>query len=149
MICLFGKFSIPLHRKNNYLIHTKILTMAKDIIPNSSGYIQNTIAAGTKIAGTITTDNDFRLDGEVRGDITSQNKIVVGPTGIVRGNLFCGSAEIMGVVEGNITTSGLLTLKSTAKVKGDLNIKTLCIEPDAMFEGSCSMNRGGAPQNKA
>lgn len=125
--------------------------MAKDMIPNTGGsYIQNMIAAGTKIAGTITTDSDFRLDGEVRGDITSQNKIIIGPSGVVRGNLFCGSAEIMGTVEGNITTSGLLTLKSTAKVKGDLNIKTLCIEPDAQFEGSCSMNRGGvAPQPKA
>ncbi|MCQ2350172.1 MAG: polymer-forming cytoskeletal protein [Paludibacteraceae bacterium] len=120
--------------------------MAKDVTPTStttySSGVQNTIASGTKIVGTISTESEFRLDGEVNGDITSQSKVIIGQTGIVKGNIFCATAEIYGVVVGNITTSGLLSLRSTANVKGDINIKTLSIEPDARFEGSCSMNKG-------
>ncbi|MDO4190860.1 MAG: polymer-forming cytoskeletal protein, partial [Bacteroidales bacterium] len=91
--------------------------MAKEFTP-TTGTIQNTISAGTKIAGTIVADSDFHLDGEVKGDITCKAKIIIGQSGVVRGNLFCLNAEIYGVVEGNITTNGLLTLRSSARVKG-------------------------------
>ena len=39
----------------------------------------------------------------------------------------------------NITVSDLLSLKSTAKVQGDIVTKKLAIEPGATFTGSCSM----------
>ena len=43
----------------------------------------NRIVEGTTINGDITTFADFRLDGKLTGNFTSEGKIVIGPTGEV------------------------------------------------------------------
>lgn len=101
--------------------------------------IINIIAAGTKIVGKVTVESDFRLDGEVEGDIFGKNKVVIGEKGILKGSLTCANAEIIGKVTGNINTTNSLTLRSTAELNGDVKIKSLIVEPEAIFNGTCSM----------
>ncbi|NLO69555.1 MAG: polymer-forming cytoskeletal protein [Porphyromonadaceae bacterium] len=120
--------------------------MAKDFIPNQS--IVNIIAAGTKIVGKVTVESDFRLDGEVEGDIIGRSKVVIGEKGNLQGSLTCTDAEIIGTVKGNIVTSNSLTLRSTAELIGDVKIKTLIVEPNAVFNGSCSMREEVKPTVK-
>ena len=47
----------------------------------------NRIVEGTTITGDITTLADFRLDGKLKGNFTSEGKIVIGPTGEVIGDI--------------------------------------------------------------
>lgn len=101
--------------------------------------IINIIAAGTKIVGKVTVESDFRLDGEVDGDIIGSSKVVIGEKGVLNGSLTCQNAEIIGKAKGNINTSGSLTLRSTAELTGDVKIKSLTVEPNAIFNGTCSM----------
>jgi cytoskeletal protein CcmA (bactofilin family) len=42
-------------------------------------------------------------------------------------------------MDGEIKVSEILTLKSTAVVTGDMKIATLVVEPNAKFDGTCSM----------
>lgn len=44
----------------------------------------NRIVEGTSIIGDIVSKADFRLDGELIGNFTSQGKLVIGPSGIDR-----------------------------------------------------------------
>lgn len=99
----------------------------------------NTISKGTTIKGNVSAAGDFRLDGRLEGDITLNGKLVVGESGYVKGNVVCQNANIIGVVEGNISVKELLSLNSTAKVKGDILINRLSIEPGATFSGTCRM----------
>lgn len=99
----------------------------------------NTIAKGTTIKGCVTATGDFRLDGRLEGDITLTGKLVVGESGYIKGNIICQNANIIGVVEGNVSVKELLSLNSTARVKGDILINRLSIEPGATFSGSCRM----------
>ncbi len=99
----------------------------------------NTISKGTAIKGSVSAVGDFRLDGKLEGDITLNGKLVVGESGYVKGNVVCQNANIIGMVEGNISVKELLSLNSTAKVKGDILINRLSIEPGATFSGSCRM----------
>lgn len=85
------------------------------------------------------TETDFRLDGKIDGDVNCSGKIVVGPKGCVTGNIVSSNAEILGLVEGSIRVSEKLVLKSTAVVQGDIFTKLLEIEPNARFNGACSM----------
>ena len=101
---------------------------------NSAGGLHNALAAGTTIKGNIITETDFRLDGKVEGDISCNGKIVIGPKGIVSEN-----AEILGEVDGSVKVSAKLILKSTAIIKGDIYTQSLEIEPNARFNGACSM----------
>ncbi|MDY5969169.1 MAG: polymer-forming cytoskeletal protein [Bacteroidales bacterium] len=107
-----------------------------DIIENSP---VNTITAGTTIKGNIQASGDFRMDGTLEGDITLNGKLVVGESGLVTGNVVCQNANIIGTVNGNVTVKELLSLYATAKVKGDIMINKLSIEPGAAFSGTCRM----------
>ena len=78
--------------------------MAKEII--NTGLTHNVIASGTKIIGTITADNDIRIDGNIEGDLICKGKIVVGTNGIINGNITCNNAEIMGNINGKIKIMG-------------------------------------------
>ena len=118
--------------------------MAKEII--NSGVDHNVIANGTKIKGIISTETDFRVDGEIEGDLVCNEKIVIGTLGCLKGNLKCTNAEIMGRVNGTIVTSEVTSLKSTAKFFGELKTKVLIIEPEAIFSGTCDMGPEKAPE---
>ncbi len=99
----------------------------------------NTITQGTMIKGNIQAGGDFRMDGTMEGDITLNGKLVIGESGTLTGNVVCQNANIIGTVNGNITVKELLTLYSSASVKGDIMTNKLCIEPGATFSGSCRM----------
>ena len=99
----------------------------------------NIITKGTVIKGDITSTGDFRLDGTLEGNIQLNGKLVVGDTGIVNGNILCMNANIIGTVNGNLSVKELLSLHATARVKGDILINKLSIEPGAVFTGKCCM----------
>ncbi len=99
----------------------------------------NIITNGTVIKGDITATGDFRLDGTLEGNIQLNGKLVVGDTGGVNGNVLCMNANIIGTVNGNLSVKELLSLHSTARVKGDILINKLSIEPGAVFTGKCCM----------
>ncbi len=109
---------------------------------NPVGGLHNALAAGTTIKGDIVTETDFRLDGKVEGDISCNGKIVVGPKGSVTGNIVSANAEILGEVDGSVKVSAKLVLKSTAVIKGDIYSQSLEIEPNARFNGACTMCSG-------
>lgn len=99
----------------------------------------NIINNGTLIKGDITASGDFRLDGTLEGNIQLDGKLVVGDTGVVNGNVLCMNANIIGSVNGNLSVKELLSLHSTARVRGDILINKLSIEPGAVFSGKCRM----------
>ena len=99
----------------------------------------NIITSGTVIKGDITASGDFRLDGTLEGNIQLNGKLVVGDSGIVNGNILCMNANIIGTVNGNLSVKELLSLHNTARVKGDILINKLSIEPGAVFTGKCCM----------
>lgn len=102
----------------------------------------NLIGAGTIIEGDITTNRDMRIDGTVTGSINVKGKLVVGPSGSIDGEIICQNADVQGTTKGKITVTELLSLKSTAKLTGDIVTNKIAIEPGAVFTGSCSMGNG-------
>lgn len=100
---------------------------------------QNRISQGTKIIGDITSQGGFRIDGEIEGNINTPNKVVIGKTGIVKGSLICKDADIEGQVEGTMQVSNLLSIKSTARIEGEVTVGKLAVEPGASFNASCDM----------
>jgi len=99
----------------------------------------NIITSGTLIKGDISASGDFRLDGTLEGNIQLNGKLVVGDSGVVNGNVLCVNANIIGTVNGNLSVKELLSLNATARVKGDILINKLSIEPGAIFTGKCRM----------
>ena len=99
----------------------------------------NLIGAGTSIEGEIRASGDIRVDGTIKGSVISKAKVVVGATGQVLGDINCQNADISGMVQGKTIVAELLFLKSTARLKGDLQTGKLVVESGASFTGNCNM----------
>lgn len=99
----------------------------------------NQIMSGTTLTGDVVCDGNIRIDGTLHGNLVAKGKVVVGPSGIVDGEINCQNADISGSVRAKVTVAELLTLKSTAKLTGDISTNKLAIEPGANFSGACSM----------
>ena len=97
------------------------------------------IVEGTVIRGNIVSQTDFRMDGELIGNFESNAKIVIGPAGIIVGELICKNADIEGKFEGKIKVAELLTVKSKAVINGEVTTAKLSVEPGAEFTASCTM----------
>ena len=99
----------------------------------------NRIVEGTNIQGDIKGDSNIRIDGKLTGTITTKGRVVIGKTGHIEGEIVCQNADIEGVLNGKIRVEQLLTLKSSAKLNGEILTGKLAIEPGAAFSGSCNM----------
>lgn len=99
----------------------------------------NLIANGTRIIGDIFSAQDVRIDGQLNGNIVTSGKFVLGPNGLIEGNVTSENADIMGEIKGNVKIAEMLSLKSTSKINGDIITGKLSIEPGALFTGSCNM----------
>jgi len=99
----------------------------------------NLIGQGTEITGDIVCNGDLRIDGILTGNISSKGKIVIGESGKIKGEISCKNSDISGFVEGKVTVIELLSLKTTARINGDISTSKLAIEPGARFTGYCEM----------
>ena len=106
---------------------------------DDNGTVINMIGVGTIITGDVNSNGDLRIDGTLKGSVATEGKVVLGKKGVIEGDVVCNNADIAGEIKAKITVSQLLTLKSTAKLKGDIITNKLSIEPGAVFSGSCSM----------
>jgi cytoskeletal protein CcmA (bactofilin family) len=86
----------------------------------------NIINAATTILGDLNSEGDMRIDGTVKGYISSKARLVLGNTCKVEGDIKAANLELSGEVNGNIYVSELLTIK-------------VIIEAGATFNGKCSM----------
>lgn len=99
----------------------------------------NVISSGTMITGDVVCSGDLRIDGNIKGNVKSKAKVIVGQSGIIDGDINCKAIEIEGNVKANITVTDLMSLKSTANLVGNILAGKLAIEPGANFAGNCRM----------
>ncbi|MBF4515287.1 polymer-forming cytoskeletal protein [Flavobacterium sp. ANB] len=99
----------------------------------------NRIVEGTSIIGDIVSKADFRLDGELIGNFTSQGKLVIGASGVIKGEIICNNADIEGIFQGKIKVLEVLNIKASAHIHGEVAVGKLSIEPGAEFTATCTM----------
>lgn len=99
----------------------------------------NRIVEGTTIKGDIVSPADFRLDGHLIGNFQTKGKIVIGPTGRIKGDIICKNADIEGLFEGKIQVQEILNIKSKAHILGEVICGKLSVEPGAEFSATCVM----------
>ncbi len=104
-----------------------------------SNHARNNLVQGTVIDGHITSQNDIRIDGTVRGNVHCQAKLVIGANGYVEGEIRCQDAVIEGQVEGNVRAEQKLKLGKTASLNGKITTGSLDIDPGANFNGACEI----------
>lgn len=123
-------------------------TEAASMTANSAAV--NSLVKGTVVEGTVRAESDIRVDGAIYGDLTCSAKVIIGPTGEIKGEVKCLSAIIDGKFEGKLTVEDLLTVRETASVIGDIKTGKLIVQAGAVFNVSCDMGKSAqkqAPKN--
>lgn len=105
----------------------------------TSDIISTVVGAGTRIRGSINIINSGRIDGQVDGGVTSDQDVIVGEGGYVKGHIISKRAIIGGRVEGSVTAKKILILESKAYLEGDIITEILRVEDGARFNGKAFM----------
>ena len=66
----------------------------------------------------------------------------------VVGEVACTNAEIEGLFKGKLIVSGVLNLKSTSNVEGEVSTQKLIVEAGATFNAQCKMQAAEEGVNK-
>ncbi len=97
------------------------------------------ITDGVKIDGTLSFKGSVKIDGEVTGEIKSDETITIGRTAKVKANINTKNAIISGSFEGVLNASGQVDITSTGRFIGNL------IQPNSLF----SLEKGGLFKGKS
>ena len=104
------------------------------------------IDQGSQFEGKLSFKDTVRIDGTFRGEITSENTLIVGESGEVQASVESNSVVVSGTVIGDIKARRQVVLHKTAKLAGDVTTPSLIVEEGAVFNGQIKMTSGDTKQ---
>jgi cytoskeletal protein CcmA (bactofilin family) len=101
--------------------------------------IDSLIGAGTRVDGNIVFSGGLRVDGEVHGNISSENAqegtLVISEKASVEGAISVGHVVINGSVIGPVSAGESLELLPAARVTGDVEYNQIEMQQGAVIQG--------------
>lgn len=94
---------------------------------------------GTSLSGSLTLGGAARIEGQVEGEITARDTLVVGENGVVHARITGTTVIVYGQVTGDIAAATRLELHGSSRVHGNISAQTLVIHEGAIFMGQCTM----------
>jgi cytoskeletal protein CcmA (bactofilin family) len=111
----------------------------KEFSTSSGSGINAFLGKGTEFEGKLVFDGVVRLDGKFKGEIISNDTLVVGESASVNAEIKVDSIIISGKISGNIYSKNRVEIHAPAKVYGNIQTPVLVLEEGVVFEGNCSM----------
>jgi len=103
------------------------------------GEINTLLGRGSEFDGKLTFDGTVRIDGVLRGEVFSDDVLIVGEGAKVEAEIEVGEIIIQGTVVGNIRAARGIEILAPGRVKGDLTTPSLQIDKGVIFEGRSFM----------
>lgn len=97
------------------------------------------VGEDVELAGSIKNSGSILINGTVKGDVISDESVVVGVNAKVIGPIKAQHVQVAGAVEGSIEASDTLEMLPESRVDGDVKVKILHVQPGAIFNGSSAM----------
>ena len=111
------------------------------------GEISTLLGRGSEFEGKLTFEGTVRIDGVLKGEVFSDDVLIIGEGARVEAEIDIGEIIIQGTVTGNIRATRSIELLAPGHVNGDLTSPSLQIEKGAIFEGRSFME--GVTSSKA
>ena len=111
------------------------------------GEITTLLGRGATFEGKLTFEGTVRIDGRFRGEVFTDDVLVIGEGAIVEAEIDIGEVIIQGTVVGNIKAKRSIEIHAPGRVKGDLHTPSLQIDKGVIFEGRSFME-GAAKQGQ-
>ena len=101
------------------------------------------LGKGVDFKGKAKFDSSVRIDGRFDGQIASQDTLIVGESGVVKGEITCETIISSGKIEGNIVAAQKVQLLKPAVLIGSVRTPSFSVEEGVLFHGSCDMGVSG------
>jgi cytoskeletal protein CcmA (bactofilin family) len=103
------------------------------------GSVDTILGAGSDFKGQIIAKGTIRIDGRVEGNVSSEEGIIIGEKGTVKGNVSAKTVLITGKVNGNVNAAKRLEIMPVGQLQGDIRTPRLAIAEGVIFKGNCDM----------
>lgn len=101
--------------------------------------VETVVGPSVNVEGDFASEGNIIVKGSVAGSVHTSRHLSVEQGAKILANVRAGSAKIAGEVKGNMKIKDVLELTGTAKVLGDIEVKTLIIEAGALICGKVWM----------
>lgn len=96
--------------------------------------------------GKLTFQGQVRIDGKFKGEIFTDDVVVIGKDAEVVASINVGSLKLHGLLRGNVRASSSVELYPPARLFGDIETPNLTIQSGVIFEGACRMENLDRPR---
>ena len=103
------------------------------------GEITTLLGRGATFEGKLTFEGTVRIDGRFKGEVFSDDVLVIGEGAHVEAEVDIGEIIIQGTVVGNIKAKRSIEIHAPGRVKGDLHTPSLQVDKGVIFEGRSFM----------
>lgn len=151
-MALFGREESPKSERMPTVPEPKvapIVTAPKEPAPvdrdkteAEGGEINAYLGKGSRVSGKLNFDGTVRVDGQVEGEISAQDTLIVGESAVVTAQLSANTVVIKGKVTGDINARKRVEIRAPGKLYGNIVTPSLVILDGVVFEGHCSMGSG-------
>ena len=97
------------------------------------------IDQGVALEGTLTVKGTFRVNGNVKGNIISEQTVILGEGAKVEGQIEGNRVVISGRFDGVIFAKGRVEIEAKGVVTGEVHSPCMVIDPGGIFDGRCHM----------
>jgi cytoskeletal protein CcmA (bactofilin family) len=112
--------------------------------------ISTFIGSDASFDGCINFKGTIRIDGRVKGNISSNGgTVVVGEKGVVNAEMSVNVAVVMGAVNGTIVAKERIEVYPPGHLGGDIQSPIVSIEPGGIFNGNCVMKPNSESAGKS
>ena len=125
---------------------------ATDSQPSTSGgadlgALTAFIDQGSSFEGKLSFKDTVRIDGHFSGQISSENTLVVGETGVIEANVRSQTVIVSGTVAGDIVAAAKVIVHKSGRIDGNVETPSLVMEDGAVVNGQLKM--GAKPSGYA
>lgn len=106
--------------------------------------IVSVLGEGVELEGTLAFTSGLRVDGALRGRVTSEGYLQIGPRGKIEADVRVRRISINGEFRGVLRASDRVEIHREGRVCGEVYTPCLIIEAGALFDGKCNMSEAGA-----
>jgi len=96
---------------------------------------------GCEFDGKLNFTGVVRLNGRFRGDIDSEDTLIIGETALIEGNVRVGFAIVGGRVVGDITTKHCTEILANGLIEGSVTSPSLISHEGAQILGQMNVRR--------